>query len=145
MNIKDSESQSLKILMDKLIPILDPKKEILLAYLYGSQAKLSAHMRSDIDIGIFVNTSAMNDPWYAIKCQEELAKRYPDEKFDVRVINNRSIKFLYQVIFRNPCFIVRNRQMQIEFERNILVQWYDMQYNWDQFFKKRMELYRENT
>jgi chloramphenicol O-acetyltransferase len=55
-------------------------------------------------------------------------------------LNGRSPKFLYEVIFRTPKLIVRNESIRIEFENQILIEWYDMRITYEKFWQEQEEV-----
>lgn len=132
-------------LITTLINTLNPYKQIILAYLYGSAIKGDFHSKSDIDIGIYVDETVLKDRWFPINLQNDLEKNlkdtvYKNHEIDVRIINFLGVKFQYSVIFENPRLIVRDEEFRVNFEKRVMINWYDIKPTYDFFYKQRDEL-----
>jgi predicted nucleotidyltransferase len=116
-------------------------EDILLAYLYGSYIDGGWKSTSDIDVGIVVRPSAMLDHWYSIKIKNELEDALEGNYIiDLRILNDRSPQFQYNVIFNHPRILIRDEQFRVEFECKVLMIWYDLQPSYEQFYSERNEV-----
>ncbi|MHA1734675.1 MAG: nucleotidyltransferase domain-containing protein [Promethearchaeota archaeon] len=127
-------------LVAQLRTILEPRTEIVLAYLYGSVTKSDWTERSDVDVGLYITEDALRDPWYPVEVRDLLDREFGGRlRFDVRVINGTSPKFRYGVIFRTPKIVVHDERFRVEFETRTLLEWYDMRPTWNQFYNDQRE------
>ncbi len=69
----------------------------------------------------------------------------PKHEIDIRIINQASPKFQYSVIFQNPRILVRDEQVRVDFEKNVLLKWYDMRHTWENFYNEREEWLKSNS
>ena len=130
-------------LIENLKEILNSKKGIKLAYLYGSFLKENWTLKSDIDIGLVVDDQIEEDPWYNIILAEELNEIFNDEyQFDIRIINRRSAKFRYQVIWKTTKLVIRDENFRIDFETRTLLVWYDIRGTWIRFYEEQRKALR---
>ena len=130
--------------LKKLAEEFEKKDEILFAYLYGSRAKGNERKGSDIDVGIYVNEKVLEDPWYQIKLQSELQEKLKmDIVLDIRILNNSSVKFCFEVIYKNPRIFVRDEMTMMEFETKTLLIWYDIRHTWEKFYAEQLEALRK--
>ncbi|MHA1275043.1 MAG: nucleotidyltransferase domain-containing protein [Promethearchaeota archaeon] len=89
----------LELLKEISNKIFSKKKEIQLAYLYGSQARQTHSEFSDIDIGIVLNKD-FHVPLFYI---EEIDNLFEEKlkkpiNLDLRLLNNATPRFLYNVL-----------------------------------------------
>lgn len=143
---KSLESFSLNELKMKLYSLLNPKEEIILAYLYGSVLKGLNHKRSDVDLALYLAPQRSIDRWYEINLKNQLEEDFDNlVEFDIKIINQSNIKFLFNIIFNNSPLISRDRDFQVDFESNVLIRWYDMKPTYDLFYQERLELLKEES
>ncbi|MHA1522438.1 MAG: type VII toxin-antitoxin system MntA family adenylyltransferase antitoxin [Promethearchaeota archaeon] len=135
-------------LVQKIEEIIDLHPEILLAYLYGSVVKGPFTAQSDIDIGLYITPETVENQWYPIQLKKELEINLKnnldlgfqrDHGIDIRIINKASPKYQYSVIYQNPRILVRDEQVRVNFEKRVMLEWYDMRPTWDNFYKEREE------
>ena len=131
-------------ILKKIAEEFEKKDEILFAYFYGSRAKGNERKGSDFDVGIYVHEKILKDPWYQIKLQSELQEKLKLEKdLDLRILNNSSAKFCFEVIYKNPRIFIRDEMSMIEFETRTLLMWYDIRYTWERFYAEQLEVLRK--
>jgi len=115
----------------KIIQIKDLKRviedlfknygEIQLAYLYGSYAKGNQTEFSDIDIGIVIKENFKASPLYFAELSSTIEKQFNYKiNIDLRILNNATPRFLFQVINNNILLFVKNRRFMHEFELKVL-------------------------
>ncbi|MHA1766795.1 MAG: nucleotidyltransferase domain-containing protein [Promethearchaeota archaeon] len=129
-------------LRQKIRIILNPHQEILLAYLYGSVVNGSFTSHSDIDIGLYITPETLENRWYPIRLKNELENNLdlgfqPKHEIEIQIINQTSPKFQYSVIFKNPRILVRVEQVRVDFEKKVLLKWYDMRHLGEFLYRKR--------
>ncbi len=137
-------------LRQKIRTIINPHQEILLAYLYGSVVNGPFTSHSDIDIGLYITPETLENRWYPIQLKNELENNLdlgfqPKHEIDIRIINKASPKYQYSVIFQNPRILVRDDQVRVDFEKNVLLKWYDMRHTWENFYSEREEWLKSNS
>jgi hypothetical protein len=97
------------------------RKEIQLAYLYGSYAKGTQTEFSDIDIGVVIKEKFEGDPLYFAELSSEIEKKFNYKiNVDLRILNNTTPRFLFQVLNNSIVLFVRNRRYMYEFELKVL-------------------------
>jgi len=96
-------------------------EEIQLAYLYGSYAKGIQTEFSDIDIGVILKTDFKETPLYFAELSINIEKCF-DYKInvDLRILNNATPRFLFQVIKNGKILFVKNKTFMHEFELKVL-------------------------
>ena len=121
----------MKRLKYSIIKIKDLKKvaqelfknyeEIQLAYLYGSYAKGNQTEFSDIDIGIIIDDKFKESPLYFAELSSKIEKRFNYKiNIDLRILNDATPRFLFQVINKSILLFYRNITFMHEFELKVL-------------------------
>ena len=101
--------------------IFENYEEILLAYLYGSYAKGNQTEFSDIDIGIVIKNDFKVSPLYFAEVSSKIEKEFNYKiNIDLRILNNATPRFLFQVINNSILLFVNNRRFKHEFELKVL-------------------------
>jgi len=137
----DSIPIPIKDLIQIFHRILIQHNEVILGYLYGSYVDGGWRPTSDIDVGIVVNPSVLMDHWFSIKLKHELEDALNQQfVIDLRILNDRSPKFQYNVIFNHPRVIVREEQFRVDYECRVLMTWYDLQPTYEKFYSERNEV-----
>ena len=128
-------------MVNKLKDFLSSKEEIILAYIYGSFITDEWHAHSDIDIGVYVSKEKSNDRWYAIELKNALDTLFEEEdRFDCKILNRRSPKFLYEVIHDTHLLIMKDFNTKIDFETSVFMGWYDIRHTWEEFYQTKKEM-----
>jgi predicted nucleotidyltransferase len=86
----------------RLVRALEPRAEILEAYLYGSQAKGRAQAHSDIDVAVYVDASRARDGGYGYPAEltAHLMSALATNRVDVAILN-RAPPVLYHRVLRD--------------------------------------------
>lgn len=96
-------------------------EEIQLAYLYGSYAKGVQTEFSDIDIGVILKTDFKETPLYFAELSLNIEKCFNYKiNVDLRILNNATPRFLFQVIKNSKILFVKNKIFMYEFELKVL-------------------------
>ncbi len=143
-------SEDISELKKKIRNIINPHQEILLAYLYGSVVNGPFTSQSDIDIGLYITPETLENRWYPIQLKNELENNLDldfqsNHEFDIRIINQASPKYQYSVIFRNPRILVRDEQVRVDFEKKVLLEWYDIRHTWENYYNERDMRLKSNS
>lgn len=92
---------------------LSPREEVVVAYLYGSTVKGYAGEKSDIDIGLVLRRKFEPDALYPARLAGEIEKKLNvGLKVDLRILNNQSPRFVYQVIKEGRVIFVGTKRKE---------------------------------
>jgi len=105
--------------------ILD-QEDILVAYLYGSRAVGRDHEDSDYDIGILVEDEEKFD-MHRVSGLIDRLEEVLDSQVDLRILNDRDIRFLFNVLDEGHPVMVRDEDLRQRFEVEIMKEYMDMQ------------------
>src|SRR5947207_1209660 len=87
-------------LVERLKKALDPRPEVLEAYLFGSQARGDTHPQSDVDVAVYVDHALAGDPpfGYAADITTELMGALERNDVDVVVLNDAPLLLYHRVL-----------------------------------------------
>lgn len=122
----------MKIIKD-IKKVLTSRKEIVIAYLYGSFAKGKTSKASDIDIGILLKKSFRKDVFYEGELALEIEKKTKLKNIEVVVLNNKPVRFLNQVLRYGKLILSKDEKYRINFETFVTKSYID--------FKPHYKLY----
>ena len=94
-------------LVTRLTPALEPRAEILEAYLFGSRARGDAHGRSDVDVAVYIDKSLADEGrWgYRAELTTVLMDALGTNDVDV-VVLNEAPPLLYNRVLRDGILLV---------------------------------------
>ena len=121
----------MKRIKEKASSILKDEDNILFAYLYGSTATGKFTEDSDIDIGIYCSDQE-HDNLYPERLSAELEKEFGRE-VDVRILNERNLIFLHQVLKNGELIFSKDERKRVEFETGVYDRYLDMKYYFDKY------------
>lgn len=89
-------------LIERLVELLDPREEILEAYLFGSHARGQAQSHSDVDVAVCVDAARADDTGYGYRANltTDLMAGLGFNDVDV-VVLNRAPPLLYHRVLRD--------------------------------------------
>ena len=89
-------------LTERLAELLDPREEILEAYLFGSHARGRAQPHSDVDVAVYVDEARADDTGYGYRANltTDLMAGLRFNDVDV-VVLNRAPPLLYHRVLRD--------------------------------------------
>jgi len=102
---------------------LSQNRQIVLGYLFGSQAQSQAGPMSDYDIAILI-TGEM-DPRTRHKLAHELARLLDVERVDLVILNRAPIELRYNVVAEGRLLYQRDLVSRVEFEAETLSRYAD--------------------
>jgi predicted nucleotidyltransferase len=98
--------------------VLSLHEEVLVVYLFGSTIKGYAGEKSDIDLGLVLRKKFEPDAFYPVRLAGEVEKRLSEgREVDVRILNNQSPRFVYQVIKEGNVVFCRDEAFYEEYDR----------------------------
>ena len=125
---------------EEIREVLKGRKEIVAAYLYGSTVKGYDREGSDIDVGLLLKEGFTADPLYSARIAGEIKKSCSfDREVDVRILNDRSYRFLHQVIQRGEIILSTDERERVRFETRIIDRYIDLKPFYQQYDEKRRE------
>ena len=86
----------------RLAELLDPREEILEAYLFGSHARVQAQPHSDVDVAVYIDDARADDTGYGyrVSLTTDLMAGLGVNDVDV-VVLNRAPPLLYHRVLRD--------------------------------------------
>ena len=89
-------------LTERLVGLLDPREEILEAYLFGSHARGQAQLHSDVDVAVYIDIARADDTGYGYRASltTDLMAGLAFNDVDV-VVLNRAPPLLYHRVLRD--------------------------------------------
>jgi len=118
---------SIKELKQKGKQIFQNRSEINLVYLFGSYAQGYQTKFSDIDLGIVLEENFKEPSLYFAQLSYEIEKLFNYRiSVDVRILNKRSPRFLFQVIKYGKILYCKNSNLKDEFELKVITHYLDI-------------------
>ena len=102
--------------------LLDKRKEVAAAYLFGSFS--NAEFFSDIDLGILMERVIAKPLNFEMKLEREL-ENIADYQVDIRVLNKAPISFCQNVIRGGKIIVDRDPNFRADFEGIVLREYFD--------------------
>ena len=99
---KDGARSAARRLVARLAELLDPREEILEAYLFGSHARRQARPHSDVDVAVYIDDARADDSGYGYRANltTDLMAGLGFNDVDV-VVLNRASPLLYHRVLRD--------------------------------------------
>ena len=103
------------------------KKQIILVYLFGSEAKGTSHKESDIDIGILFDKKVDSKNYLKLEGQliELFSKKFPAKEINIVNLNIASPLLKQTVILEGKLLYAKNEIERILFQIQTLHQYED--------------------
>ncbi len=116
------------------------KKEIIASYLYGSV--LYSEFYKDIDVGILIINGFEPNVMYEAKLAGKLEKKYKDifkitKTVDVRVLNGKSLRFLFSVLKNSKIIFSRKNHERVQFEARTMKEFLDIKPHFEMYDNMR--------
>ena len=110
--------------LSKIEKVLESRREVIAAYLFGSS--LYKNDFNDIDIGLLLDENFRAPPLYEAKLAGELEKVAGKLNFDVRILNNLSVRFLFNILKNSILIHCKNERRRVEFESRVMMEYLDI-------------------
>ena len=132
-------------LMEVAREVLEGRKEVVAAYLYGSL--LSGGPADDVDIGLLLAPGFRPGPLYGAEVAGQLEEKLKGkvaglqklvrEGLDVRVLNGRPARFLHSMLRNSLILFCRDEKARIGFESRVLLDYLDMKPHHERYDRVR--------
>jgi len=126
MKVKDIQNVAGRVFVDH--------PEVSVAYVFGSFLK--GKKFNDIDVGLLLEEDFHPDALYEARLAGQFEKELGDS-FDVRILNNRALRFLFYILKDARLIFVRDESHRIRFEQRVLTQYMDFKPYHDLFDEHR--------
>ena len=128
------------MLEEEIKRVLKGHREVLGAYLYGSIVKGYARKGSDIDVGLLLRKDFKAGALYPVRIAREIKEKCRlSQDVDVRILNGRSHRFLYQVMKSGRVILFTDEKKRVEFETSVTDRYIDFKPFYKQYDEKRRE------
>ena len=114
------------------------RAEVVAAYLYDSSPVTKDY--EDIDIGFLLDRRFRPPAMYEVVMAREFEKRLPEE-FDVRILNGRPVRFLFQVIKNGELLFCSNEDERVILDVRVMKEYFDMRPYFELYDRMRRERY----
>lgn len=118
--------------------IFSEKEEVITAYVYGSSLNTTSY--EDIDIGLLIEDEFKPDALYEARIAGEL-ERVLKEDFDVRVLNDRPVRFLFSLLKNSEVLHCKDEFKRADFESKIMIKYLDIKPHHEYYEKMRRQKY----
>jgi predicted nucleotidyltransferase len=121
-------------MIDRISEILRDKEYILFAYIFGSF--ITEVVFHDIDVGLFISGEKTGSP---LKIELEIENELEDAihvQFDVRIINDAPLSFIYNILKNGVVVVDRNKSLRADFEGLIYKKYFDFQHLRREYLKE---------
>ena len=120
---------NLTIVKKKLLRYFKKHKEVLFAYIFGSQITKKTNKFSDIDIAIFIDKIKINDELYRYGYQAEtltdIMNLLGTNKVDLVILNDVKPLFKHRVIYFGELIHSINEKERINFQVDTINKYMD--------------------
>ncbi|MDI6728288.1 MAG: nucleotidyltransferase domain-containing protein [Thermodesulfovibrionales bacterium] len=116
------------------------KYPVILAYLFGSEAKGTSGVLSDIDVAMFVDKGVDKSERFdmRLRLSNELSS-IMNRMVDLVILNDSPVQLSYEIIKHGKVIFCKDKSMQVDFETEILSRYLDRRY----YDKRHAELILE--
>lgn len=121
-------------IVDAVQRVLEEKREVLFAYIFGSFVDREVYQ--DIDIALYLESPRKEQMLpFELALEEELEERL-HTPFDVRVINYAPLSFVYQVLARGILVLDRDTARRAAFESLVLREYFDFRHLLQEYLRE---------
>ncbi|MBO8182939.1 MAG: nucleotidyltransferase domain-containing protein [Archaeoglobus sp.] len=120
--------------------VFSNRREVVASYLYGSFLKGTRYR--DVDIGIVVDENFKPGVFYEVRIAKEFEQKFQGSgdnrvSFDVRILNKRPLRFLFNVLKESKLIYVGDESKRIEFESRVMKEYLDFKPHYELYDKMR--------
>lgn len=126
-------------ILQKIKNVVGKHREIIFAYLYGSLAKGEERKGSDVDIGVFLEKDFKRDAFYEARLALEIEKEVKLKNVEIVVLNEKSLRFLNQILRYGKLIISKNEKERIKFETFVTKNYIDFKPYYEEYDKLRVK------
>lgn len=112
--------------------------EVSVAYVFGSFLKSKTF--NDVDIGLLLEEDFQPDALYEARLAGQFEKEL-GEVFDIRILNGRTLRFLFYILKDARVVYIRDEGRRIRFEQRVITQYMDLKPYHDLFDEHRRTQY----
>ena len=107
--------------------ILSLQKNMLFAYLYGSEARGKSTVLSDIDIAVFVSGIILPKyyPDIRIRITGELESIFKNRELSVVILNETGTVLSYEIVRYGKIIYQQSKKERVEFEMKVIREFFD--------------------
>lgn len=120
-------------MVEKLKKSLQGNKDIVFAYLYGSQANNTSKPGSDIDIAIYLSEKMTTDEYLSLKM--ELSESFKKE-IDLIILNEAAPLLKFEVYQNHKVIFSRDKDAETSFKVKTVFEYNDFKKHIDYTHKK---------
>jgi len=116
--------------------VLEADKDVLFAYLFGSQAAELAHFLSDIDVACYLKPGNMK--YYLRKDKQllgDLAIGLHTSKIDLVILNVAPLVLKFRIISEGTVILSQDEQERVDFETAVLYRYFDLKPYLDEYYR----------
>lgn len=124
-----TKNETATALIEKLKPVLRPRREIAAAYLYGSFAKGVAGRLSDVDVAVLLDESiTLKDSPFGYKAEllTDLMQALHTNSVDLLIANNAPPFLRFQIARYGRLIFSRTEALRIEFQVKAITKYDDI-------------------
>lgn len=130
------QSPNRKHIKEDIKKVLETDKDVLFAYLFGSQAAELTHFLSDIDVACYLKPGDMK--YYLKKDKQllgDLAVRLGTSKVDLILLNVAPLVLKFRAISGGEVILSQDEQERVDFETAVLYRYFDLKPYLDEYYK----------
>lgn len=125
---------------------LGDEEDVVLAYLYGSHAQGTATERSDVDVGVLLDEGPNGlDRVLELNASVADALALPDERVDVKVLNDAGLRLLHQVVAYGEAVVAPDEDARAAFEADVMDRYFDFKPMMERMAEARRDRFRERA
>lgn len=131
---------TLQEIKDKINPIFKKDKDILFAYVFGSQASGKTDFESDVDIAVFLDKKRVKDLFEKRLFLMGILEGAFKKQTEVIILNEqKSIFFKFVIIKEGKVIFERSHSKRVDFELATVEEYYDYKPFLDAYNKAYIE------
>lgn len=131
-------------IIKNLQDVLEPRKEIIFAYLFGSVAEETSNRLSDVDVAVYVNKKSMPVSGTFGYKSELLAEteNVIKQKVDIVVLNEAPLFLAYNILKQGKLILCHDENERVDFHFCVMRDYLDFQpflFVQNEYLKERLK------